>query len=584
VKYQTTKWPIFLEIRNLLVWLTLFGFNYSSLAQGTAEHGFNYLSEQQYKSARNCFQQHLKSQPGDVYAQLGLGNSLLALNAVDSAKWVFQKILAVNALNPFALSGMGIVSLLNKDRENEAAFFERARRADKSNPDIYSSIAEGCIRFSRQDTASALIYLRQGLDLFPKSANLHLAMGRLEALKRSYGAAINAFNRANFFDPLSAIAYRETGIIQLRSHAFQDALHSLNKSIALQPDQILGYKYLGDLYYSTGKYAEAENAYQTYMERADVTMDDEERLAITLFFNKKYMEAETLLERVMTESGKESVLLRIRGYIACETDDVQNGLSLMNRFFQLHDPKKIIASDYGYYAKLLQKAGEESKAMVNFRKAISLDRTIPEYLEVLAKLASKNRLHPEAAACYTKLIELGADRSIYNFLLGKEFYFEGELWREKYDSLRRLNLTSKIAFADSNAVKNEMQVNYLKADSAFTVVSRLNAAYAGGYIWKGRIQSILDPEAATFAAKENYQKALEILEKGDLSRNQKSIIECYKYLGSYYYLGYERFYLSDKVQSAGMRSKCIECFTKILSLDPADPQAKDVLSKMKASK
>jgi tetratricopeptide (TPR) repeat protein len=566
---------------NLLGLLVLLFACLSSVAQGTAEHGFNYLSEQQYKSARNCFQQHLKAKPGDVEAQLGLANSLLSLNAADSAKMVFQRVLAVNAQNPFALAGMGIVSLLNKDRENMANFFERARRIDKTNPDIYCSIAEGCIQFYRQDTASALIYLRQGLDLFPKFARLHLAMGRLELVKKSYGAAINAFDRASFFDPLSFISYRESGLIQLQSHAFPDALHSLNKSIAIQPDQILGYKYLGDLYYSTGKYKEAENAYQTYRERADVTMDDEERYAITLFFNKKYKEAETLLERVMAESGDETVLLRIRGYIACETGDLQNGLNFMSRFFQLHAPHKIIASDYGYYAKLLQRAGQDAKAMEYFRKATAMDPTNAEYLEELAKLASKNRIHTEAAYCYNQLIVLGADKSVNSFLAGKEYYFEGEQWRASYDSLESLQKASKIPFADSIAVKKRVQLFYTKADSAFNVVCKLNESYAGGYIWKGRIQSILDPEAGTTAAKENYQKALSILEKGDVAKNQKSIIECYKYLGSYYYLGYERYYQSDKVRAAEMRSKCIDSFTRIKSLDPADPQAIEVLSKMK---
>jgi tetratricopeptide (TPR) repeat protein len=580
VKDKTSKLPLSHAKYNLMVWLVLFVAHLNSVAQGNAEHGFNYLAEKQYKSARNCFQQHLKSQPGDVEAMLGLGNSLLALNEVDSAKMAFQKNLTVNSQNPFALAGMGIVFLLKNDRVNETTFFERARRVDKNNPDIYGVIAEGCISFSRQDTASALIYLRQGLDLFPKNAKLHLAMGRLEALKGSYGSAINAYSRANFFAPLSAIAYRETGIIQLHSHAYQDALHSLNKSIAIQPDQILGYKYLGDLYYSTGKYAEAENAYLTYLERAEVTTDDEERFAITLFFNKKYKEAETLLERVMTESGGESVLLRIRGYIASETGEVQNGLILMNRFFQHHDPQRVIASDFGYYARLLQMSGKELLAIDNLRKAIALDPNNRDYLEELAKLASKNRMHPEAAACYTKLMGMGADRSIYSFLLGKELYFEGEIWREKYDSLMSKDKAFKTPFTDSIVVRNEMMVNYLKADSAFTIVSRLNAAYAGGYIWKGRIQSILDPEAKSAAAKENYQKALELLEKGDAAKNQKSIIECYKYLGSYYFLGYERYFQTDKKLSGEMRNLCIEYFSNIKRLDPTDVQAIDVLTKM----
>jgi len=566
--------------RSILLLLLLVAQVVSTPAQGTAQLGASYLEERQYYSARNCFLLHLKTNQRDMLALLGLGDTYLLINEVDSARMAYQNMIAADPQNPFALIGMGKVALHTKDRESETTYFERARRTDKSNPEIYCAIAEGCIQSFRKDTVNALIYLRQGLDLHPKYARLHLTMGRLETMKRNYGAAINAFDRAIFFDPKSAFAYRESGLLQWQAHSYRDALHSLNKSIAVQPDQILGYKYLGDLFYSTGKYAEAESAYQTYLERADVTTEDEERFAITLFFNKKYKEAETLLERVMADSGDETVLLRIRGYIAFETGDIQNGLSAMNRFFQLHDKEKFIASDYGYYAKLFLKAGEESKAMENFRKALVLEPTNTSYLEELAKLASRNRLHPEAAFCYNQLMKLGADKSVNNFLVGKEYYFEGELWRTRHDSLKNQQKKSKIPFNDSTTVKNGMIHYYQLADSAFEAVCKLNATYAGGYIWKGRIQSILDPEAKSTAAKENYQKALELLEKGDAAKNQKSIIECYKYLGSYYFLGYERYYQSDKKLSGEMRNQCIEYFSKIKNLDPTDVQAIEVLKKM----
>ena len=122
---------------------------------------------------------------------------------------------------------------------------------------------------------------------------------------------------------------------------------------------------------------------------------------------------------------------------------------------------------------------------------------------------------------------------------------------------------------------------YTKADSAFTVVNKLNSDYAWGYIWKGRTHATLDPDAITTEAKEAYQNALALLEKSDPEKNRKSIIECYRYLGSYYYLGYDRLYKSNKKAAGEMRDKTIECFTKILKLDPSDVQAKEVNSKLK---
>ena len=220
------------------------------------------------------------------------------------------------------------------------------------------------------------------------------------------------------------------------------------------------------------------------------------------------------------------------------------------------------------------------EAINSFKKATNLEPAKIENFEELAKLATKNNMHLVAVSCYKKMMEFGADKVVNNFLIGKEFYLEGEKLRAKFDSLMQLHKKSLIPFADSSSIKKDYIAFYINADSAMTMVAKLNPEYAGSYIWKGRIQSILDPEALTTGAKEQYEKALLILEKADEAKNKKQIVECYKYLGSYYYLAYDRLYKSDKKLSGEMRLKTIECFTKIKELDPADAQAKEVLSKL----
>ena len=136
-----------------------------------------------------------------------------------------------------------------------------------------------------------------------------------------------------------------------------------------------------------------------------------------------------------------------------------------------------------------------------------------ENYEELAKLAAKNSLHLEAVGCYKKMIDLGADKVVTNFLIGKEYYFEGERWRARVDSMMQLQKSN--INSDSSEAKKSMILFYTKADSAFTVVTKLNSDYAGGFIWKGRIHATLDPDAITTEAKDAYQNALVLLEKAD---------------------------------------------------------------------
>ena len=178
---------------------------------------------------------------------------------------------------------------MNNDRATEGDYFDRARRSDKLNPAVYCAIAEACITYGRQDTVTARLFIAQGLGVNQKYAGLHAATGNLEALKKNYGLAVNAYDRAIFFDPRSAMTYRNKGYLETITRSYKDALLSLTRSIQINPNQVLVYKYLGDLYYIIGKYPEAEIAYNTYLSRAEVTTDDKERLAFILFFNKKLL-------------------------------------------------------------------------------------------------------------------------------------------------------------------------------------------------------------------------------------------------------------------------------------------------------
>ncbi len=556
----------------------------TGLAQENAKRGISYIDDHQYHKARNFFLGQIKAAPVDTRNYCLLGDTYLGLQLPDSAKLMYEKGLKLDPKSPFPLIGLGKIALLKGDRMGKLESFEKARKADKKNPEVYNEIARACITLSKIDTATCDLYLKQGFELDPNYAAFHITSGDYESMQHRFGNAVNAYQRALFFDPSSTVAYRKLGVFQTISRSYRDAITAFNKCIALNNDQILVYKNLGDLYYILGRYPEAEKNYRIYAGKAEVSVDDKERYAFILFFNKKYNEAETILEEVMAQNSDESVLLRIRGYIACELGDTQKGLEYMDKFFKLHDPAKNIALDYVYYGRLLQMSGKDTLAIVNYKNALVLDSTKTEIHEALAKLYSSNKMHNEAIVTYKKMITFGADKVNTWFQIGKEYYFEGDNFRAKYDSLMTLQKAGKVPFADSTTVNELKRLNFQQADSAFTKVTVLNPQYAGGFIWKGRINSLLDPESINIFAKEAYEKALALLEAGDVAKNRKSIIECYKYLGSYYFLYGERLAKTDKQQSEALKVKSVEYFKKILALDPADTQALEVFRQLKIAK
>jgi Tfp pilus assembly protein PilF len=329
-----------------------------------------------------------------------------------------------------------------------------------------------------------------------------------------------------------------------------------------------------------GKYSEAQKNYEIYLSKAIPDPDDKERYAFILFFNKKYNEAAKVLEDVLKQNkeSNQAVLYRLRGYIAQETGDYKTGLDYMNKFFQVQDPKKIIFQDYLYYGKLLEANKMDAQAMESYKKALAMDSTKTDIYENLANLATKNQMHPEAVQYYNKMILHGADPLSTYYKMGREAVYEGLMYKYRYDSMK-LQKTGKFNISDSTSVRDSMKTWFIKADSLFAKVTRLDSTYYGGFLFKGRMDNYLDPNVEKDDAKTSYEKLLAILEK-DPSKNKGYIIEAYKYLGYYYYMKSEQVDGSDKAQQEQLKNTAKDYWMKILAIDPNDAQAKQVIEEM----
>lgn len=483
---------------------------------------------------------------------------------VKGAQDFFNKA-AGDVKSPWGFIGLGRIALKNGDAKSATENFDKAVKNGKKNSAVYETVARVCLSMTTPDTANAAKYLAKGLDVDGKYAPFQTLKGDLSAVKGDFGAAANDYERAMYFDPKNTEAPRKLGVLYNRAKNYQGGLTALKKCIENNPDQITVYKNLGDLYYTFGKYADAEENYKIYLDRCEKTADDLERYSFILFFNKKYKESSEVLDQLLAKGAAESVLYRVKGYVACENGEVKEGLSYMQKFFASHNPDKFLPSDYGYYGKLLSKDGQDSLAAANYEKATVLDSTKMEYFEELAKIYSKTKKHVDAIRVYNQMIVLKADPATINFNIGKEYYFLSE------------SLKSKTP-ASNGTVKPEVADAYKGAIAAFAEVQKYSPDFAGGYLWAGRVNSLLDSEATTTAAKESYEKALEVLLKGDKEKGKKSILECYRYLGSYYFLNSERAAGGQKDE---LKKQAIANFEQILAIDPNDAQAKDVVSKLK---
>jgi tetratricopeptide (TPR) repeat protein len=529
------------------------------------------LNEEQYSKAI----QIINSLPENSCKQALLGKAYYGLNQDAQAKEAFQKA----AVDPLCLDGaLGLLGLEYRAGNKNVATvgFDKIIKANKKNANISAIVIRYCLDGENPDTTIALRYLRNALKVNYKNAQYQILSGDINNISNQIGKAANDYERAIYYDAKNIEAYRKLGIIYTRAKSFSDGLDAFNKSIEINPNQILVYKYLGDLYYTFGKYANAEASYKTYLERADPTTRDLERYGFILFFNKKYDEANAFLDQIIGKSKSETIIYRLKGYMAFETGDYANGVTYMSKFFLGHDPSRIISSDYGYYGRLLAKTKQDSLAMINYEKALDMDSTNMDYLDELGKIYSLNKQQDNAIDVYKRMIANGKDRSTMNFNIGKEYYYKGDGIRAKYDVAMLASGDKATPLSDS--LKTEMLTNYMESQKAFDIVTELSPDSYISYLWKGRIQSILDPKAEGVAAKENYEKALAILEKGDSIKGKKPLIECYKALGTYYTMNFEK---AKGSLSAEYKNNAISYLEKALALDPSDQSTIALVTELK---
>ena len=220
-----------------------------------------------------------------------------------------------------------------------------------------------------------------------------------------------------------------------------------------------------------------------------------------LFLNKDYNKLVGYVEEVIKMDGSKNYLRRLLGYAAYETGDFDKGMGIMTDYFAKVKPTDIISDDYEFYAKLLEKKGQDSIAMENYQKAISMDPKKWTLYKPAGKLAvSKLKRYDDAVKYFT----INYDSLTVAAARGDE----------------GVNVTAEDIYWLGLA--QEKAKNYVQADTLYAKICEM--APDGTTGWKSRARlkkKAFEPDVITDAAlsatygvsKPYYEKWLEIVSK-----------------------------------------------------------------------
>jgi anaphase-promoting complex subunit 3 len=161
--------------------------------------GHEYVENENFTEANNCFRKALSYDERQVNAWWGLGNiQLKEQNYIEAIK-LFKKCLNINSHSAILHFYLGTAYLQNKDIKNALVNLINAQKLDNKNPMIQYQIAN--IYMSQGKNDEALEILKNLEENMPKEAPIYISIGKIYRSKKDYKKALDYFNKAIDLDP-----------------------------------------------------------------------------------------------------------------------------------------------------------------------------------------------------------------------------------------------------------------------------------------------------------------------------------------------------------------------------------------------
>lgn len=529
------------------------------------------IDAEQYQKATSMLKALVKSQASKGENYFNLGDVYLRMDYVDSARAVFTQGITADPKNSLNYIGLGEADLFSNNPTSAKTNFAKAVEVSSKKdyiPQLY--IGKAFIATDKPDFASALPYLQKAdeLDANDKDAETFIALGDYYALQKKNSEALQNYMRALNINQSLLRAKVQIGRMYKESRAFPEAEGQLKEAIEADANYGPAYREIAELYMQWANFEPAQfeakaalalTNYKKYLDLTDSSYESKLRYAQFLFYAKDFKTLEQVtgeLSAMNPNDPKNLVVSRLRGYSAFENKNYPQSLQYMNDFFaKVKDTSRIVGSDYLYLGKALLQSGNDSLALVNITKAVEKDSTNTDALADVAKSYFDAKKYAKSAQIYEKVIKARPNA-------------KGVLYSYFYNGL-----ANYFDYAVANNAKlNPSKDLLVKADSSISKVAQLAPETMDAYIYRGRINSLLDdqanPKGLMVPYYELFIKKVTVDKPELAAANTKKLVEAYDNLAGYYAL-------NDK-------AKAIDLLNKSIALNPTGAYAPVKLKELTA--
>ena len=526
------------------------------------------IDAEQFQKAKSLLKSIIKAKPSDGEANFILGNVYLNQAIVDSAKIYYLNGVEAADKKNLNYIGLGQLDLDNKNTAAAQANFALATKDIKRkdvNEFIY--IGKAYMNSTNPDYKSAVTSLQRALAIEPQNAEALLAIGDAYYGANNQNDAYKAYRDAFTADPTLLRAKMQLGVLLKGAKSYDEAIKSFNEVIALNANYGPVYRELAETYYKWGRNKPStskvnmQNAitnYEKYLSLTDYSLDSKMRHADFLILVKDYKSLETVANKMIAEDKVNPRIFRYLGYAAYENGNVDVAIKSIEDYIKV-PTNKVIGRDYLYLGLSKIKKGTNAEGIVeqaafdagiaDIKKAIELEPLVVEELADLGKALFGKKQFAQAASVF----ELASSNAESKNYLDDNVYYGISLY-----------------YANANKPAGSRDAEALgRAEGAFDRVLTASPTYDEAYLYKGRINNLLEKDDLIIKNYEEYVTKTTAKGAEELAKpaTVKKIVEAYNSIGASYAN-------TDK-------AKAIEYFNKSLVLDPANTYAAQSVKSLK---
>ncbi len=508
----------------------------------TIEEGKKFMYYERYQSAKNVFQKLIAANPNNTVAIYGLGLATIAQaefgsKEMSEAKELYRKALETNANNPLLIAGMGHIELHEGKSQDARNRFETALSLSQ-NKDLDVLIAVGMANADFDNKNGDPNYAIEKLKIATafkkfKEPSVYVYMGDAYRMLMDGGNAQLSYEAALAIDPSYARASYRIGKIYQTQGSGQEEIYMkyFNDAIAKDPAYAPVYKNLSDLYYNTDVTKSA-----SYLDKYLANTDDDPK---NCFYRASMKYAQGLFKEAVDAAdlciaatpNPYPNLYGLQGFAYFKLGDSLKAKDAFEKYLQKQLPEKIGPTDYSVYSETLLKfPGNEVLAGTYIEKAVALDSTELGKIGLIKTVATRyesQKNFKEAADWYKKIVNIRKEtKKIDLYNAGYNYFRSGD---------------------------------YQSSINIFTIYSEKFPDDIFSYYMIGKSYWAIDSTMEQGLANPSFQKAIDVGQV-DKVKNKNQLIGSYKY-----FVAYAANIKKDK-------ELAISYCDSILVIDPADAE------------